>query len=251
MNDTVHVEWRNSMKAKLAFLEGQIYLRDVELFQDLTADEIDALAERMPIQVVDAGTVFYTPQEPTEILFLLKKGRVRLYYLSAEGKAFTTAILEAGTFFGEMTLLGQALYDSYAEAITPCMLCLMSRDDVRTLLLGDRRIAFRIVEMLGRRLVESQHRLADFVLKSVSARLASLLLQLAHKQKSRQQKVDLTSTGFVEVACTHEELAQMIGTQRETTTRTLKELRGQGLIELHRGRIMLLNMDGLQKLSAD
>ncbi len=98
------------MKAK-PNLESQIYLREVDLFQDLSAEEIEALGERMPIKVVDAGTIFYSSQEPTEMLFLLKKGRVRLYHLSSEGKTFTTAIIEAGTFFGEMTLLGQRLHD--------------------------------------------------------------------------------------------------------------------------------------------
>ncbi len=238
------------MKAK-PNLESQIYLREVDLFQDLSAEEIEALGERMPIKVVDAGTIFYSSQEPTEMLFLLKKGRVRLYHLSSEGKTFTTAIIEAGTFFGEMTLLGQRLHDGYAEATAPCMLCLMNRDDVKTLLLGDLRISYRIVEMLGQRLIETEHRLVDLALKRVSARLASLLLQLAQKQTDHEQRAGLTVTDAVRVTCTHEELSRMVGAQRETTTRILSELRIQGLIELHRGWIVLLNLDGLRQLSAD
>lgn len=240
------------MKARLQpSFDDQIYLREVELFQDLSPDEIKALGERMPIQVVDTGTVFYSPQEPTEVLFLLKKGRVRLYHLSAEGKVFTTATLAAGTFFGEMTLLGQVLHGSYAEAITPCMLCLMSREDVRTLLLGDLRISYRIVAMLGRRLIETERRLVDLALKHVPARLVSLLLQLAYKQLDHERRAGLTSAGPVDVSCTHEELAQMVGSHRETATRILHELRDQGLIELHRSRIVVLDPDGLRQLSGD
>lgn len=238
------------MKLKSS-LDSQIYLREVEIFQDLTAAEVDALGERMPIEVVTAGSIFYSPEEPIEVLFLLKKGRVRLYHLSTEGKAFTTAILEPGTFFGEMALLGQVLYSSYAEAITPCMLCLMNRDDAKTLLLDDVRISFRIVEMLSKRLMETEHRLVDLALKRLSARVATQLLQLAHKQVDHAQRAGLPIIEPIAISCTHEELAQMVGAHRETTTRTLNELRGQNLIELHRGRIVLLNLDGLRHIETD
>ncbi len=236
------------MKTKFAF-EQQIYLRDVDLFQDLTDEEIKALGERMPMREVAAGTIFYRPDEPTEVLFLIRSGRVRLYHLSAEGKDFTTAVLEPGTFFGEMTLLGQRLYGSYAEAVTPCVLCLMSRDDVRTLLLSDRRIAYRAVEMLGQRLIESERRLADLALKRVPARLAAALLLLAHNELEHKQDAPLVEP--IEVVCTHEELSHMVGTHRETITRVLNELQGQGLIELHRGRIVLLDPEGLRQLRDD
>ncbi len=238
------------MKAKFV-LNEQLFLRDAELFQDLTAAEVDALTKRIPIKNVGAGTVFYSPDKPTEVLIFLKEGRVRLYYLSAEGKTFTTATLEAGTFFGEMMILGQSLYGKYAKAITPCTLCLISKDDVKTLLLGDLRISYRIVEMLGKRLAETERRLADMALKHIPARTASLLLLLADKKPTYQQNETASTVAHVEIACTHEELAQMVGTQRETVTRVLKNLRTDGLIELHRGRIVLLNADGLRKLSID
>lgn len=87
-----------------------IFLRDVEIFQDLTEAEIDALGEKMPLKNYAAKTVFYTPQDDGEVLFMIKRGRVRLFRPSADGKTFTTAILEAGTFFGKMALLGKRLY---------------------------------------------------------------------------------------------------------------------------------------------
>lgn len=226
-------------------LDKYNYLREVEIFRDLTGEELKALGQRAPMSHVEAGTIFYSPEEPTEVLFILKQGRVRLYHLSPEGKALTTAILEAGTIFGEMALLGQGLHGSYAEALTPCVLCLMSREDVKTLLLGDPRIAYRIAETLGRRLVEVERRLSDFAFKRVPERLAALLLQLARERRSW-----LGIPGPSEVMCTHEELADMAGAYRETVTKILNEFRSQGLIELHRGKIIILDPTGLQKLSA-
>ena len=229
--------------------DKQTFLRDVEIFQDLTEAEVDALGKKMPLRNVAAKTVFYTPETATEVLFMIKKGRVRLFRLSADGKVITTAILEKGTFFGQLALLGQQLYGNFAEALTDCVICLISRADARTYLIGDERIAHRIIETLGRRLLEIEQRLADTTLKHVPARVASLLLQLAKKQ-IRDGAENRADVGAIEISFTHEELAQLLGIHRETMTRTLKEFRRLNFIELQRGRIRLLDANGLLDLSA-
>lgn len=240
--------WEASVKSEFA---AHIYLRQVELFQDLSAREIEALEKMMPVKRMAAGTVFYAPQQSAESLFLIKQGRVRLYHLSPEGKAFTTATVEEGVFFGEMALLGQSLYGSFAEAATPCLLCVMSRRDVQAGLLSDVRIAGRLVEMLGKNLLETQHRLADLALKNVASRVAALLLQLAHSQLAREGRNGAPLVGSVEVACTHEELGQGVGACRETVTKLLNEWRAQELVELQRGRIVLRDVPRLTRLGAD
>jgi len=226
-------------------LDKQIYLKQNEIFQDLTLEEIEVLGKRAPMKRVPAGTICYSPDQPTEVLFILKEGRVRLYHLSPDGKALTTAILESGTIFGEMALLGQGLYSSYAEALTSCLLCLMSREDVKALLLSDPRIAFRITEVLGRRLLEAEQRLSDFAFKNVAQRLATTLLHLA-----QEPRVRLFRPAYLEVPYTHEALAEMIGTHRETATKILNEFRSQGVIELRRSKIVLVDVDALQALAA-
>jgi len=229
--------------------DKQILLRDIEIFQDLTEAEVDALGEKMPLKNVAAKTVLYTPEEPTEVLFLIKKGRVRLFRLSADGRTVTTAILEKGTFFGQLALLGQQLYGNFAEALTDCVICFISRADAKTYLIGDARIAYRVIETLGRRLLEIEQRLADAALKHVPARVASLLLQIAEKQV-REGGANHPATDAIEINFTHEDLAQLLGIHRETISRTLKEFSRLDLIRLGRGRIALLDAKGLLDLSA-
>ncbi len=229
--------------------DKSVFLRDAEIFRDLTETEIERLGEKMPLKDYRAKTVFYTPQDAGEILFLIKRGRVRLYRLAADGDVFTTAILEAGTFFGKMALLGQRLYGNYAEAAIDCTICLISRSDAKKYLIGDERIAYRIIETLGSRLLELEQRLADSALKQVPARVASLLLQFADKQAERQSN-GISGGGQIELICTHEELAQLLGIHRETITRTLKEFSRLNFIRLGRGRILLLDTGGLLDLSA-
>lgn len=222
------------------------YLRDVDIFRDLDHAEVEVLGKRAPMQRVPAGTVFFSPEQTPEVLFILKEGRVRLYHLSPEGKALTTAVLEAGTIFGEMALLGQQLHQSYAESLSPCLLCLMSREDVKSILLGDPRIAVRIAEILGRRLISAEQRLSDFAFKNLPERLAGLLLQHARPPRARLFR---PASGPPEVRFTHEVLAEMAGTYRETATRILNEFRAMGLIELRRGCVLLVDEPGLRALS--
>ncbi len=234
---------------KNSFTDTQIFLRDAEIFQDLTEAEVDAFGKKMPLKDVAAKTVLYTSEKPTEVLFLIKKGRVRLFRLSADGRIITTAILEKGTFFGQLALLGQQLYGNFAEALTDCVICVITRADAKTYLIGDARIAYRIIETLGRRLLEIEQRLADTVLKQVPARVASLLLQIAEKQACKGG-ANQPATDAIEINFTHEELAQLLGIQRETISRTLKEFSRLNLIRLGRGRIALLDAKGLLDLSA-
>lgn len=222
------------------------YLRDVDIFRDLNQTEVEVLGKYAPMQRVPAGTVFYSPEQAGEVLFILKEGRVRLYHMSADGKALTTAVLEAGTIFGEMALLGQHLHQSYAEALSPCLLCLMSREDVKGMLLSDPRIATRIAEILGQRLISAEQRLSDFAFKNLPQRLASLLLQMARPPRARLFRA---VGGPPEVRFTHEALAEMIGAYRETTTKILNEFRAQGLIDLKRGCVVILDAAGLRALS--
>ncbi len=224
-------------------IEKQTQLQAIDIFRDLEPDEVERLGKRAPMQWVNPGTVFYSPEQAPEVLFILKKGRVRLYHLSPEGKALTTAMLGEGTIFGEMALLGQRLHQSYAEAETPCLLCLMSREDVKALLLSDPRIASRIAEILGQRLLAAERRLSDFAFKSLSQRLADTLLELAHPPTRPRW---LGGSETLEVRTTHEALAEMIGTHRETTTKLLNEFRGQGMIELRRGKVLILDDDALR-----
>ncbi len=226
-------------------LQKQSYLSEVAIFQDLSAEEMAELARSAPMKEVAAGTVFHSPEEAAEVLFILKKGRVKIYQLSPDGRALTLNIYEAGAIFGEMSLLSQGLHGSFAQALTPCVLCLMSRDHVQRLLFGNPRIAMRIVEALGERLVHVENRLLDFAFRRVPERLARLLLQLAQPHRNL-----FSRTQRMEVRYTHEELADMIGTTRETVTKLLNEMRGRKLVELQRGRITLLSMDDLQHIAS-
>ena len=215
-------------------------LSEVDIFTDLSPTEMAQLAEAAPMRTYAAGSLIYSPREPTETLFILKQGRVRIFRVSSDGRALTTGIINPGTIFGEMAVVGQLMHDNFAEALDDTVVCSMSRPDVQRLLLSDPRIAARISEILGQRLALLEQRLSDAVFKSVPERIAGTLVVLASQRPlGRSASVHLT----------HEQLAALAGTSRETTTKVLGELADQGLISLGRGKIAVLDGQGLSEIA--
>lgn len=211
-------------------------LAEVDIFQDLSPAEMVALAAALPMRTYATGEILYSPHSPVETLFILKRGRVRVFRVAADGRALTTAIITPGTIFGEMDLLGQRMYDSFAEALEESVICVVSRSDAQRFLLGDPRIATRIAEILGRRLAEMERRLSDSVFKTVPQRIAATLTTLAG-----QERRFAVGPRTAQVALTHEQLAALVGTSRETATKVLGDFADRGLLRLGRGRITLLD----------
>jgi CRP/FNR family cyclic AMP-dependent transcriptional regulator len=217
-------------------------MAEVDIFADLSDAEMETIAAAAPMREFAAGELLYSPPQPMETLFILKQGRVRIFRVSADGRALTTAIVTPGTIFGEMLLLGQQMHDNYAEALDKVTVCVMSRRDVEHLLLSDARIAARISEILGNRVSQLERRLSDTVFKSVPERIATTLCLLADQERRRPRGRGL------QVSLTHEQVAALAGTSRETTTKVLNEFADAGLLRLGRGKFTILD---LQRLSAE
>ena len=220
-------------------------LSEVDIFADLSPEEMDAIAAAAPMKTYPAGAVLFAPHNPVEMLFILKRGRVRILRVSADGRALTTAIMTPGTIFGKMVLLGQRMYDNYAEALDEAIVCVMSRADVQRFLLSDARIAARITAILGERLIDLERRLSDTVFKTVPQRIATTLAMLAGQE--RRYGVGRATV----VALTHEQIAALVGTSRETATKVLGDFADRGLIRLGRGRITLLDMERIRAEAGD
>ncbi|MEK7281963.1 MAG: Crp/Fnr family transcriptional regulator, partial [Chloroflexota bacterium] len=211
------------------------YLSQIDLFRDLNPNEIAKIEQATTMCSYDKGKVFYLPEETGEILFLIKQGRVHLYRLSPAGRKLTVATLGPGTFFGEMALVGQGMHNTFAEASEGCVLCLMNRNDVERFILGNPKIALRLVAALGQRLTEVENQIEALAFKSVPARLASLLLRLARE-------------GEIE-GPTHNDLAEMVGAYRETVTQVLDGFQSSGLLRLGRKSITILDKAGLKSIA--
>jgi CRP-like cAMP-binding protein len=211
-------------------------LRDIEIFRDLSSHEVEKMDRELTMSTCRAGRVFYGPEDQGEVLFLLKKGRVQLYRISPEGKKLIIAVLGPGSIFGEMSLVGQGMHNSFAEALEDCTLCVMSRSDVERMLLEKPQVALRFMEAMAHRLRAAECKLEEIAFRSIPGRLAALLLSLADRQNGLP----------VVEGYTHQDLAEMVGTYRETATQTLNQFKARGWVEIERKRVRLLNWEALE-----
>ena len=208
------------------------YLSETDLFQDLTADDLTEVERSTSMSTCKRGRVFFTPGETGEVLFILKSGRVNVYRITAEGRKLVTATVGPGTVFGEMSFIGQGMSDSFAEAVEDSTLCVLSRSDLMRLLTEYPPVSVRLMQRLAQRLDEAEERLADVAYRPVAARIASTLLRLSSDEAAL-------------VRLSHQDIAEMVGTYRETATRILNEMQAQGSIELGRLQINILDRDAL------
>lgn len=209
------------------------------MFQGLSRAEMVEMDRTTTMSTCRRGKVFYQPQDNSEVLFILKKGRVQLCRLSPEGKKLVVGTIGPGTIFGEMAIIGQGMHNQFAEAADDCLLCVMSRHDVERLILSKPTVALRFMKIMADRLSQAEARLEDMAFKSIPARLAALLLTLRADQGD-------SITGY-----THQDLAEAVGTYRETTTQTLNEFKARHLIDIGRKRIDILDPAGLEEVAAE
>ena len=215
------------------------YLRMVDVFQGLSKAEMQEMDRTTTMSTCRRGKIFYRPEDASEVLFILKKGRVQLYRLSPEGKKLTVATIGPGTVFGEMGIIGQGMHSKFAEAVEDCLLCVMSRHDVERLILSKPAVALRFMKVIANRLNQAEAQLEDMAFKTIAARLAALLLHLRAEAGDRIH-------GY-----THQDLAEAIGTYRETATQTLNEFKSRQLIDIGRKQIDILDPVGLEQLAAE
>jgi len=214
------------------------HLSDVDLFRDLSERDMAELGRVTTITVVPRGRVFYEPEDVSQVLFLISEGRVQIYRISPEGKKLVIATLGPGALFGEMALLGQQMHNAFAEALDDCHIFVISRADLERLILDKPSVGRRVLETTGRRLRDAEKRLEEMAFKGIPARLASLLLRMAAEQGSDEV-----------VGLTHQDLAETIGTYRETATQVLNDMKADGLIEIGRKRIKILDRARLEALA--
>jgi CRP-like cAMP-binding protein len=214
------------------------YLSLVDIFRELPNQEITRLAAELPMRTYSAGAVIYAPGEPADVLFLLKRGRVNIVQQAPGGKRLITAVLQPYTFFGEMALVGERFPDwACAQAADDVLVCVVDRALIERLILAYPRTGLRLAERMAARLAEAESALASFAYAPIASRLARALVHLAGQDPDHL------------VHTSHDHLAALVGTYRETVTTNPRRLQREGFVELDRRSIHVIDIDGLQRLA--
>lgn len=221
------------------------YLKKFNLFEEFTPEEMEALVPITHMGRTPHGTPFYLPDDPSDRVFLLKEGRVKISKVSEDGKKLTLGILEPGEIFGELALVDEGPRGTIAEALEDTFICVIHRRDFERLLEKKPGLALKVTKLIGMRRKAIEAKVEDLVFRDVGSRLAKLLLELAASYGNEVEK-----GRRIDVKLTHRELAGLIGSTRETTTSNLNEFRRLGLIEVEKRRIVVVDHEALKILGA-
>ena len=207
-----------------------------QLMNVLTDDELDRLIPLLSERRFDARQLLFSAGEVPERVFLILKGRVKLYHTSSNGKEVIIDIAGKGDLVGDMAILEGADHTVYARALEQTVVVTICWDDFFYLVQRSPRLAFTMAELMARRLAGVQRTLMNLVSKPVSGRLADALL-------------DRVDGDDLRLGLTHEELGQTIGTSRETVTALLSRFVTLGAIEPAPGGYRLANEELLREIS--
>ena len=216
------------------------FLKSCELFERLSPDELHRVESVSRARTFERKSPIYLPADEARSVYLLAKGRAKICHLTPDGKQSILAFIEPGELFGELAILEEGRRDEYAEAVENTTVVMIPGDVVQQLMNDHSDLSMGITKMIGLRRKRIERRLKNLLFLSNRERLTHLLLELAEQYGYR------TSEGIdLGIKLSHQDLANVIGSTRETVTVVLGELQGERLLKVGRRKILIVDPDRL------
>jgi len=217
-------------------------LQNRSLFRGLSETAIEVLTTKLQHCWGKEGTALVSPEQPADGLFIVLSGRVKVVMYGDNGRELTLAILRPGEVFGELALLDGAPRSATVVAMTSAELLSLPREDFLLHLQHNPQIALNLLGEMARRLRRADETIVGLALQDVEVRLVHTLVRLASEEGSVRNQDGLV----LRRRPTQQELANMVGSSRETVSRALAAMARQGLA-VPRGRTLVLTEQLLRR----
>ncbi len=228
-----------------SFTEKVGLLSEVALFAGLSDEDMQAIGHATTMTHCVRGQQILSPDDSPDRIHIIKKGRIRMYRMSPDGKQLTLDIYEKGTILGDMSLIGQErLPEAYAEAIDDGVICTISPEELHRLIERYPVVGVNIIRHLSRRLQSAERELEAMAYQRVDQRLARKLIDLGQRFGVTTDRGTL-----IQARLTQQELAEMVGTTRETLAHTLGDFRRAGLLESSKHNVVIRDAERLAEIA--
>ena len=188
------------------------------------------------------GDAIYVPEELAKHIFFVMEGRVKIGTYNESGKEITKAILNKGELFGELVLTGQDVRRDFARALEDCTICIIPADKMKALMRDHGTLSVFIMRIMGNRMLTMEKRLESLVFKDSRTRVVEFLYDMA-KEKGQRVGYEMLVRRFI----THQEIANMTATSRQTVTTILNDLRNRNVLTFNRRRMLVRDMELLKQ----
>ncbi len=221
------------------------YLDNINLYDILCPPKIKGYVDKHFINH-KKNDIIYNQSSPINKVYLVSKGKVKVVYYTEEGNEIIKAILTKGELFGEKALLGDQAQNEQAIALTDnTQLCPLSLDKMYELMRDNGRFSLEISKIISFRLKKTERRLERLLFKDAKTRLLEFIQDLVEEQAaSAKDAVEINHF------YTQNDIANLIGTSRETVTKLLNQFKQEGILEYSRRTITIYNKEAFSKLSS-
>ena len=219
------------------------YLKNIPVFSALPDELLQHIHERTTDRFYRKGVVIFFEGDHGEGFYYVKTGKVKIVKMTDDGREHIIKFLGPGDLFAEVLLFNNRPYPATAVAAEDSAIGVIKNSDLEKLVLSNNLLALELIKALSQRLIYAQHKIKNLALNDVTARTAEVLLRLGREQgQENGTRID------IKLDLSRQELASLVGTTRETVTRTLAALKKDGLIDFSGNKIVLVKPDQLMRL---
>lgn len=222
-----------SVKNRLDFLKSFI------LFSEMKDEELKEIDKLLESRVYPDGATIFFQGDSGDKVYFLREGKIKVLKSSIEGDEQILEIIQPGGVFGEVVLFGIDNYPATTRALGEVKVDYLSRSKFREYFNNNPEIGWGMLKVMARKLARSQHRIENLGLRGTKGRVATLIIDMLYDFGDRKNNIELNFN--------RQELANFIGTSRETVSRTLSEFRNEGLIKINGNKIKILDLEGLKE----
>jgi CRP/FNR family transcriptional regulator len=220
-------------------------MRSDRIFCDLSTTTLHAFESIKFTSAYPSGAVLFMEGQPSRGIFILCMGQAKLSLSGSDGKAIILNIAEPGEVLGLGATVSGKPYELTAETMTPCQVNFVKREDLLRFLKENSEACFKVAEQLSVKYNHACHEIRSLGLShSAGERLANLLLDWSCRNGQSE-----SGKPHVRIALTHTEIAQRIGTSRETVTRLFADLRKRRIVQGNGSMLSIRNKDALRALT--
>lgn len=222
-----------------------LLLRGFDIFQHITDEEYEELDLVHNYVEAASGEYIYFPDQNRNKLYFAKDGFIKLGYIDEQGNEVIKEIIQKGEVFGQLTLEKNNLQDEFAQAYkSDVSLCAFTMEDFVRILQRKPQMAIAFSFHLGNKLHKVENRLLNILNKDVKSRLLLLLLQLAADNNSI-----IDNRAVIDKFLTHDDIAKLIGSSRQTVTTTINQFEKQNLFTVSKKHIIINDVSILKKIA--
>lgn len=219
------------------------YLENINVSDIFAEEKLNGNAQGATQKKFEKGEVIYQANQSANQIYLIRSGKVKIMSSAETGKEIVKAILNNGEVFGEKSIIGEQNYNDVAVAIEDTELSILSSNQVKSLMKEHSALSLFFMKLMGSKVLEMEQRLESLIFKDSKTRILEFLIQLIEK-KGQRIGYEWVVRNFI----THQEIANLTATSRQSVTTLLNDLRNDGILTFDRKRLLIRDIDRLKSL---